>query len=584
MHIDPKMKKKLTEPSSGELLPPHDVVRILSCYPLSKDVIDALLSRFPQFLHRTVENCIDKTILGGCIIQSGSQIVDLSIRNSFEHYLKNINEKKKAVYTMFKISDVGYVKEVHDGVAFVWGLDNAGFGDVVEFNSGVKGYIIDMTEESVGVVVLGDYLLIKSGEQVRGLGYTLSVPVGDKLIGRTVNPLGHPLDEGTPIVADRHNPVEKVAPSVVYRKSVNTPLQTGIKSIDSLFPIGRGQRELIIGDRGTGKSTIALDTIINQKGQNVICIYCGIGQKNSKVALVSELLRKNGALDYTVIVNASASDPVSLQYLAPYSACAMGEYFMSKGKDVLIVYDDLSKHAWAYRQISLILRRPAGREAYPGDIFYLHSRLLERACQIDEKYGGGSITALPIVETLEGDVSAYIPTNVISITDGQLFLETDLFNAGIRPAINVGVSVSRVGGKAQTKSMKQVAGKLKLELAQYREMAAFSQFESDLDEQTKKLLNQGAKITQLMKQDKNKPYRLSDEVAILWAANKGYLDLIPVARITEFEIKLLEALRSRGKELCAEIENSKTLQSETEEKLKPLIKEIVDTLQEHKTV
>lgn len=584
MHIDPKMKKKLTEPSSGELLPPHDVVRILSCYPLSKDVIDALLSRFPQFLHRTVENCIDKTILGGCIIQSGSQIVDLSIRNSFEHYLKNINEKKKAVYTMFKISDVGYVKEVHDGVAFVWGLDNAGFGDVVEFNSGVKGYIIDMTEESVGVVVLGDYLLIKSGEQVRGLGYTLSVPVGDKLIGRTVNPLGHPLDEGTPIVADRHNPVEKVAPSVVYRKSVNTPLQTGIKSIDSLFPIGRGQRELIIGDRGTGKSTIALDTIINQKGQNVICIYCGIGQKNSKVALVSELLRKNGALDYTVIVNASASDPVSLQYLAPYSACAMGEYFMSKGKDVLIVYDDLSKHAWAYRQISLILRRPAGREAYPGDIFYLHSRLLERACQIDEKYGGGSITALPIVETLEGDVSAYIPTNVISITDGQLFLETDLFNASIRPAINVGVSVSRVGGKAQTKAMKQVAGKLKLELAQYREMAAFSQFESDLDEQTKKLLNQGAKITQLMKQDKNKPYRLSDEVAILWAANKGYLDLIPVARITEFEIKLLEALRSRGKELCAEIENSKTLQSETEEKLKPLIKEIVDTLQEHKTV
>ncbi len=495
---------------------------------------------------------------------------------AFDQYLKQIEEEIKTKKVGYATDEIGVVQEVHDGVALVAGLDKAGFGEVVEFESGVKGYIIDMTEDSVGVIVLGDYLLIKSGEQVKALNYTLSVPVGEEFIGRSINPLGEVIDGGTAINATSRNPVEKVAPSVVYRKSVTVPLQTGIKSIDAIFPIGRGQRELIIGDRGTGKSTIALDTIINQKGQDVICIYCGIGQKNSKIALVSELLRKHGALDYSIIVSASASDPAALQYLAPYSASAMAEYFMSKGKDVLVIYDDLSKHAWAYRQVSLILRRPAGREAYPGDIFYLHSRLLERACRLDPKYGGGSITALPIIETLEGDVSAYIPTNVISITDGQIFLETDLFNAGIRPAINIGISVSRVGGNAQTKAMKQVAGKLKLDLAQYREMAAFSQFESDLDEQTKKLLNQGAKVTQLMKQDKNKPYRLGEEIIVLWAANKGYLESVPVTQVNDCEAQLLSAIRTRGQKLCAKIEKEKIVNEEIEAELKPFVKDIVE--------
>ncbi len=495
---------------------------------------------------------------------------------AFDQYLKQIEQEIKTKKVGYATDEIGSVQEVHDGVALVAGLDKAGFGEVVEFESGVKGYIIDMTEDSVGVIVLGDYLLIKSGEQVKALNYTLSVPVGDEFIGRSINPLGEVIDGGAAINAVSRNPVEKVAPSVVYRKSVTVPLQTGIKSIDAIFPIGRGQRELIIGDRGTGKSTIALDTIINQKGQGVICIYCGIGQKNSKIALVSELLRKHGALDYSIIVSASASDPAALQYLAPYSASAMAEYFMSKGKDVLVIYDDLSKHAWAYRQVSLILRRPAGREAYPGDIFYLHSRLLERACRLDPKYGGGSITALPIIETLEGDVSAYIPTNVISITDGQIFLETDLFNAGIRPAINIGISVSRVGGNAQTKAMKQVAGKLKLDLAQYREMAAFSQFESDLDEQTKKLLNQGAKVTQLMKQDKNKPYRLGEEIIVLWAANKGYLESVPVTAVNDCEAQLLSAIRTRGQKLCAKIEKEKIVNEETEAELKPFVKDIVE--------
>ena len=499
---------------------------------------------------------------------------------AIDQYLEQIEREIKNSKLDYKTDEVGVVQEIRDGVALAQGLDKAGYGEVVEFASGVKGYIIDMMEDSVGIIVLGDYLTIKSGEQVKALKYTLSIPVSEKIIGRTVDPLGQPLDGGKPIPADAMNPVEKVAPSVVYRKPVTVPLQTGIKSIDALFPIGRGQRELIIGDRGTGKSTIALDTIINQKGQDVICIYCGIGQKNSKIALVSELLRKQGALDYTIIVSASSSDPAALQYLAPYSACAIAEFFMSKGKDVLIIYDDLSKHAWAYRQVSLILRRPAGREAYPGDIFYLHSRLLERACRLEEASGGGSITALPVIETLEGDVSAYIPTNVISITDGQIFLETDLFNAGIRPAINIGISVSRVGGNAQTKAMKQVAGKLKLDLAQYREMAAFSQFESDLDEETKKLLNRGARVTQLMKQDKNKPYRLGEEIVVLWAANKGYIDTVPVTKVTDFENELIKSLRFQGKNIIQPIEKKKTITPQIEELLVPFVKNCADRFTE----
>jgi F-type H+-transporting ATPase subunit alpha len=493
---------------------------------------------------------------------------------AIDQYLEQIEREIKNSKLDYKTDEVGIVQEIRDGVALAQGLDKAGYGEVVEFASGVKGYIIDMMEDSVGIIVLGDYLTIKSGEQVKALKYTLSIPVSDKMIGRTVDPMGLPLDGGDALPTDKWNPVEKVAPSVVYRKPVLVPLQTGIKSIDALFPIGRGQRELIIGDRGTGKSTIALDTIINQKGQGVICIYCGIGQKNSKIALVSELLRKQGALDYTIIVSASSSDPAALQYLAPYSASAIAEHFMAQGKDVLVIYDDLSKHAWAYRQVSLILRRPAGREAYPGDIFYLHSRLLERACRVEDSQGGGSITALPVIETLEGDVSAYIPTNVISITDGQIFLETDLFNAGIRPAINIGISVSRVGGNAQTKAMKQVAGRLKLDLAQYREMAAFSQFESDLDEETKKLLNRGAKVTQLMKQDKNKPYRLGEEIVVLWAANKGYIDEIPVLKVTEFENELVKSLRLQGEKIIHLIEKEKVVTPHIEELLAPFVRNI----------
>ena len=495
---------------------------------------------------------------------------------AIDQYLEQIEREIKNSKLTYKTDEVGIVQEIRDGVALAQGLDKAGYGEVVEFESGVKGYIIDMLEDSVGIIVLGDYLTIKSGEQVRALKYTLSIPVSEKMIGRTVDPLGQPIDGGEAIPSDAWNPVEKVAPSVVYRKPVTVPMQTGIKSIDALFPIGRGQRELIIGDRGTGKSTIALDTIINQKGQSVVCIYCGIGQKNSKIALVSELLRKQGALDYTIIVSASSSDPAALQYLAPYSASAIAEFFMAQGKDVLVIYDDLSKHAWAYRQVSLILRRPAGREAYPGDIFYLHSRLLERACRLEDSSGGGSITALPIIETLEGDVSAYIPTNVISITDGQIFLETDLFNAGIRPAINIGISVSRVGGNAQTKAMKQVAGRLKLDLAQYREMAAFSQFESDLDEETKKLLNRGAKVTQLMKQDKNKPYRLGEEVAVLWAANKGFIDAVPVAKVTDFENELVKSLRLQGEKIVQLIEKERVVTPHIEELLAPFVKNITD--------
>lgn len=499
------------------------------------------------------------------------------MKNNLDEYLKQMEVKLADTSLRATPQEVGYVEEVRDGVVIARNLDNVTYGEVVEFKTGVRGYVIDLTEDRVGIIVLGDYLGIQADEQVKALGFTLSVPVSEKLLGRVVDPLCNPQDNLSPIKADKMYPVEKTAPTVVYRKSVSVPLMTGIKSIDALTPIGRGQRELIIGDRGTGKTTIALDTILNQMGQNVVCIYAGVGQKNSKMALVIDLLRKHKALDYSIIVNASASDSVSMQYIAPYTACAIGEYFMDKGRDVLVIYDDLSKHAWAYRQISLILRRPAGREAYPGDIFYLHSRLLERACQIDDKYGGGSMTALPIVETLEGDMSAYIPTNIISITDGQIFLETELFNAGIRPAINVGISVSRVGGNAQTKAMKQVAGKLKLDLAQYREMAAFSQFESDLDEETKKLLNRGAKVTQVLKQDKNHPYSLAEEVVVLWASHKGLLDLVPVTEVEEFEKRLLELVHLRGNDILQSIIREKIISPDTEKKLESLTAELLDT-------
>ncbi len=493
-----------------------------------------------------------------------------------DQYLKDIEKQLKVSQLKVKTDEIGIVTEVRDGVCFLDGLDNVSYGEVIEFESGVKGYVVDLVEHQVGVVVLGDYLSLRAGQQARASGHTLSVPVSDAVLGRVVDPLMNPLDGGLKVSSDTLYPIEKIAPGIVYRKSVSVPLQTGIKAIDALIPIGRGQRELIIGDRVTGKTTIAVDTIINQKGEGVICIYCSIGQKNSKTAQLVELLKKNNAMDYTVVVSASASDPVSLQYIAPYSATAIAEYFMDKGKDVLIVYDDLTKHAWAYRQISLILRRPAGREAYPGDVFYLHSRLLERSCRLDEKYGGGSITALPIIETLEADVSAYIPTNVISITDGQIFLEGDLFNAGMRPAINVGISVSRVGGSAQTKAMKQVASRLKLDLAQYREIAAFSQFESELDSETKKFINRGSKVTQILKQMKQQPYSLGLQVAVIWAATKGYLDEIPLEKIPEIEKVFVADLQTRGLNVLKRINKNKALSEEDEKELDTLIKDHVE--------
>lgn len=497
-----------------------------------------------------------------------------------DQYLKDIEKELKQKETKISTKEVGIVSEIKDGVAILEGLDNVSYGELVEFETKVIGYVIDLTEDQVGVIILGDYLSIEAGTQVKALGITLSIPVSDELLGRVVDSVGRPVDGAGKFKADQRYPLEKVAPGVVRRKPVNVPLQTGIKAIDALIPIGRGQRELIIGDRGTGKTTIAVDTIINQKKENVICIYCAIGQKNSKVATTVDLLKKKSAMKYTIIVNASASDSVAMQYLAPYAASAIGEYFMDKGKDVLIVYDDLTKHAWAYRQISLILRRPAGREAYPGDVFYLHSRLLERACRLDKKYGGGSITALPIIETLEGDVSAYIPTNVISITDGQIVLDVDLFNSGIRPAVNVGLSVSRVGGTAQTKIMKQIAGKLKLDLAQYRDLAAFSQFESELDEETRKLLNRGTKVTQILKQKKNRTYELGEQVAIIWAATKGYLDDLQLNKIESFELRFLEDLKTRGQKLLDKITKEKVL---TEKEEKELTKFISANIEEEKT-
>lgn len=490
-----------------------------------------------------------------------------------DNYIKEIEtELSEDRSRKIRTEEVGTVQRVTDGVAAVEGLDNVSFGEIVEFESGVEGMVIDLTAE-VGIIVLGDYLKIQAGETVKATGRTLSVGVSNDIVGRVVDPLMNPQDSGDKVKVDKYYAMEKVAPGVVARKSVTVPVQTGIMAVDALTAIGRGQRELIIGDRGTGKTSLALDTILNQKGQDMICIYCAIGQKSSKVAAVVELLRTHGALDYSVIVSASASDPVTLQYLAPYAATAVGEYFMDQGKDVLIVYDDLSKHAWAYRQVSLILRRPAGREAYPGDVFYLHSRLLERSVRLNEEHGGGSMTALPIIETLAGDVSAYIPTNVISITDGNIILDTDLFNAGIRPAINVGLSVSRVGGNAQTKAMKQVAGKLKLDLAQYREMAAFSQFESDLDEETKKFLNRGARMTQLLKQRLHETYSLAEQVALIWTGANGYLDKLETTQVNEFQQKFIEDMNTRGKKWLERISKNKKLEKEDEEELKKIAEE-----------
>jgi F-type H+-transporting ATPase subunit alpha len=482
--------------------------------------------------------------------------------------------------TSVTMVDVGTVVEVGDGIARVHGLSGARYNELLQFSNGIMGLAFNLEEDSVGVIILGDYSEIKEGDEVRCTGRIVEVPVGEELIGRVVNPLGQPLDDKGPINATRTRPVERVAPNVVLREPVNTPVHTGIKAIDSMIPIGRGQRELIIGDRFTGKTAIAIDTIISQKGKDLLCIYVAIGQKSAKVAQVIATLEQYGAMEHTIVVSAAASDPAALQYLAPYAGCAMGEEFMEQGKDALIIYDDLSKHAWAYRQLALLLRRPPGREAYPGDIFYLHSRLLERAAKLSAEHGGGSLTALPIIETQAGDVAAYIPTNVISITDGQIYLETDLFNAGIRPAMNVGLSVSRVGGAAQTKAMKKVAGRLRLELAQYRELAIFAQFgTADLDRSTRAQLERGQRSTEVLKQPQFSPMPLEKEITILYAVINGYLDDVPLDKVSAFEAAFHRFMETNHPEIGRAIAQSKDLTPETEEALKAAIQEFKQSVQ-----
>lgn len=465
---------------------------------------------------------------------------------------------------------IGFVAQAGDSVATVHGLAKAVYGELVEFSSGAAGIILNLNEDSTGIVLLSDDTAVRDGDEVRGTGRVVSAPVGDALLGRVVNPLGEPLDGKGGINAESFYPVESPAPSVIDRASVDTPMQTGLLAVDAMIPIGRGQRELIIGDRQTGKTAIAVDAIINQKKSGVICVYCAIGQKSSSVAAIVENLKKHGAMDYTFIVHASASDSAALQYLAPYSAVAMAEYFMHKGRDVLVVYDDLSKHAVAYRTISLLLRRPPGREAFPGDVFYLHSRLLERAAKLSASKGGGSITALPIIETQAGDISSYIPTNVISITDGQIFLDSELFNSGMRPAIDVGLSVSRVGGAAQAKAVRKVAGRLRLDLAQYREMAAFAQFGSDLDKATQDKLSQGARLMEALKQPQFSPFAMEDQAALLHIAVQGRLVKCPVEKVNVFIMQFLEYLKIHGGGALKEIAESKEISMENAHKLEDL--------------
>lgn len=472
-----------------------------------------------------------------------------------------------------EVAKEGTVIQVADGVARIHGLSEAMAGEMLEFPGGIFGMALNLEEDNIGCVILGPFTKIKEGDKVRRTGRIVEVPVGEALIGRVVNVLGEPIDGKGPIKTNKFRPIESKAPGVVYRKSVHQPLQTGIKSIDSMVPIGRGQRELIIGDRQTGKTAVAVDTIINQKGQDVICIYVAIGQKASTVAGVVQKLEQHGAMDYTIVVAATASEPAPMVYIAPYSGCAMGEEFMYNGKDVLIIYDDLSKQAVAYRELSLLLRRPPGREAYPGDVFYLHSRLLERAAKLNDEMGGGSMTALPIIETQAGDVSAYIPTNVISITDGQIFLESDLFNAGFRPAINVGISVSRVGGAAQIKAMKKVAGSLRLDLAQYRELAAFAQFGSDLDKTTQARLNRGKKTMEILKQGQYQPMPVDEQVVVIYCAVNGYLDDVDDEKIKDFENGFLKFMRSQKKDILQGLKEGKVLTPELEEQLKAAIEE-----------
>ena len=462
------------------------------------------------------------------------------------------------------IREVGTVTSVGDGIARIYGLDRVMYNELLEFPRGVFGLALNLEEENVGAVLLGESHLIREGDQVKRTRRIMQVPAGPALIGRVVNPLGHPLDDKGPIKTDTHMFVERLAPGVVERLPVREPLQTGIKAIDAIVPIGRGQRELIIGDRQTGKTTIVLDTILNQKNSDVVCIYVAIGQKNSTVAQIIKTLEDFGAMEYSVVVVSSASDPSPLQYLAPYSGCAMGEYFRDHGRHALVIYDDLSKHAAAYREISLLLRRPPGREAYPGDVFYLHSRLLERAAKLNDELGGGSLTALPIIETQAGDVSGYIPTNVISITDGQIYLQAELFNAGVRPAINIGISVSRVGGNAQIKAMKQVAGKLRLDLAQYRNLATFAQFGTELDRTSQAQLDRGERMTEVLKQGQYAPLAVEKQVLIIYAGNRGFLDEFPVARLKDYEKRLTEHIEKNHPDLLTRIRERKQIDAPLE--------------------
>jgi F-type H+/Na+-transporting ATPase subunit alpha len=538
----------------------------------------------------TIQNKVDPKILGGMIVQIGSVQIDDSVKTKLERMQKHLQTSKVGALRASEITDViadkivnfdarpetvevGTVMSIGDGVARAYGLDHVQSGEMVEFTDGTKGMVLNLESDNVGIVIFGDDRNIKEGDTVKRTGEIVSVPVGKGLLGRVVNALGEPIDGKGPIDSTESYPIERKAPGVIDRQSVSQPMQTGIKSIDALVPIGRGQRELIIGDRQTGKTAVAMDAILNQRFANaaatddkdkMFCIYVAIGQKRSTVAQIVKTLEENGALEYTIVVAATASDPAPLQFLAPYAGCAMGEFFRDNGMHALIVYDDLSKQAVAYRQMSLLLRRPPGREAYPGDVFYLHSRLLERAAKMSDEKGAGSLTALPIIETQAGDVSAYIPTNVISITDGQIFLETELFYKGIRPAINVGLSVSRVGSAAQTKAMKKVAGSIKLELAQFREMEAFSQFASDLDASTQKLISRGKRLTELLKQPQFKPLTVAQQVIMIFAGTKGLLDDLDASKINAFEAFLLEDLSGDSAELVNAIESSKAISPEQE--------------------
>ncbi len=492
---------------------------------------------------------------------------------SHNQIVENLKKEIENFSAGMKVEKVGKVMEVFDGIAKVSGLSEIKSSEMVTFPNGETGVALNLEEDAVGVIILGDFSKIKEGDEVKATGKILEVPVSDNIIGRVVNALGVPIDGKGAIKADKSYPIERVASGVVTRLGVSEPVATGIKVIDAIIPIGRGQRELIIGDRQTGKTAIAIDTILNQKGQNMICVYVSIGQKDSKLRKIEMRLEEGGAMVYTVIVSAGASESAPMSYIAPYTGVSIAEYFMDQGKDVLIIYDDLSKHAVAYREISLLLRRPPGREAYPGDVFYLHSRLLERACRLNSKYGGGSITALPIIETQAGDVSAYIPTNVISITDGQIFLETDLFYKGIRPAVNVGLSVSRVGSSAQVKAMKKVSGTLKLDLAQYRELEAFAQFGSDLDEATKKQLERGKRSIEMLKQLQYSPIKLEHQIVAFYALTKGYMDDIAVEKIKEFEQGLVEYTENNAKKFFKDIADTKMWTDASEAELKKAIED-----------